>query len=122
MYAAYLATGHAIALKSIKSGTVKKYLSDIAKFLQNFDTETNRNVCKPNRTIARPIQSITNKMKQFKDIPNRHKPWTVQLQTRLKIICGDEAPDSLLSALRNFYGNGLISGDRRCEVLQPVFN
>ena len=37
MYAAFLATGHTIALKSIKSRTVKKYLSNIAKFLQNFD-------------------------------------------------------------------------------------
>ena len=67
-YAAFLATGHAIALKSIKSGTVKKYLSDIAKFLQNFDTETDRNVCKPKGTIARPIHCITNKMKRFKDM------------------------------------------------------
>ena len=121
-YAAFLATGHAIALKSIKSGTVKKYLSDIAKFLQNFDTETDRNVCKPKGTIARPIQSITSEMKRFEDMPKRREPWTLQLQSRLDKICEDETPDSLIPCLRNIYGNGLVSGDRRVEILQPSFN
>ena len=121
-YAAFLATGHAIALKSIKSGTVKKYLSDIAKFLQNFDTETDRNVCKPKGTITRPIQSITSEMKRFEDMPKRREPWTLQLQSRLDKICEDETPDSLNPCLRNIYGNGLVSGDRRVEILQPSFN
>ena len=57
-------------------------------------------------------------MKQYKDIPNQRKPWTVQLQTRLEKISRDKVHNSLISALQN----GLISSNRRCEVLQPGFN
>ena len=122
MYAAFLATGHAIALKSIKSGTVKKYLSDIVKFLQNFDSKTDCNVYKTNGTIAYPITCITKELKQYKDVPNQREPWTLQLQTWLEKLCEDEQLDGLVSATRNFFGNGIIAGDRRCKWGQPGFN
>ena len=63
IYAASLATGNAIALKSIKSGTVQKDLSETAELLRNFDNDRNRNVYKTNGTMAYPISCITNEMK-----------------------------------------------------------
>ena len=107
MYAVFLATGHAIALKSINSGTVKKYLSDITNFLHNFDTKTNRNICKTNGTMAYPIMHITSKMKQYKVVLNQRKLWTLQLQTQFEKLYKDDLLDGLVLAIRNFFGNGI---------------
>ena len=52
MYAVFLLTGHVVALKSIKSSTVTRYIKDIANFLQYFDNNQSRNVCKVSNSIT----------------------------------------------------------------------
>ena len=70
-YAAFLATGHAISYKSIKSGTVTKYIGDIANFLRNFANNQSSNIHKVGNTVAHQISSTTKEMKRFEDKPNR---------------------------------------------------
>ena len=62
MYAVFLLTGHVIALKSIKSSAVTRYIKDIANFLQYSDNNQSRNVCKVSNIITRQIKSIKNEM------------------------------------------------------------
>ena len=61
-------------------------------------------------------------MELYEDVPNQRKPWTLQLQTQLEKLCEDKPQDSLVLATRNFFSNGIIAGDRRCESGQPGFN
>jgi hypothetical protein len=71
-YTAFLATGHAIGLKRIKSGTVDGYLLTIRKFLKFFDPKK-RSRC-PNvhraAVIAVPIKKVIDEMKRFEKQPN----------------------------------------------------
>ena len=115
MYAAFLATGHAIALKLIKSGTVTKDIGDIANFLRNFANDQSSNIHKVGKTIAHQNSSITKEMKRFEDEPNHQEPWTLHLQTQLLEYCKDEPPDSIAPCVSNLYAIGLHSGDRRVE-------
>ena len=121
-YAAFLATGHAISYRSIKSGTVTKYIGDIAKFLQQFTDDATRDIRKIGGSIAYQITSITKEMKRFEDIPNRREPWTLYLQTKLWDDCKNEPRDSFARSVKNFYGDGLYSGNRRVEWGQKGSN
>ena len=46
MYAAFLATGHAISCRLIKSNTINKYIGDIANFLRQFAKDSTQYVKK----------------------------------------------------------------------------
>jgi hypothetical protein len=71
-YTAYLATGHAIGLKSIKSGTVDGYLLTIKKFLKKFDPKSDRDarMFTGAAVIAAPIKKVIDEMKRFEKQPN----------------------------------------------------
>ena len=121
-YATFLATGHAISYRSFKSGTVTKYIGDIAKFLQQFTDNATRDIKKVGDSIAYQISAITKEMKRFEDIPNRREPWTLYLQTKLWDDCKHKPQDSLAQSIKNFYGNGLYSRNRRVEWGQKGSN
>jgi hypothetical protein len=95
-YTAFLATGHAIGLKSIKSGTVDGYLLTIKKFLKSFDPKSDGNarMFTGAAVIAAPIKKVIDGMKRFEKQPNRREPWTLQLQSRLFRETDDEPADS----------------------------
>ena len=122
MYSVFLATGHAISCRAIKSSSVTKYIRDIANFLRQFAQDTTRDVRKVGTTIAHQISSITDEMKRFEDIPNRREPWSLYLQTQLSNHCEKEPKDSFARSVKNFYGDGCYSGNRRIEVFQKGTN
>ena len=123
-YTAFLATGHAIGLKSIKSGTVDGYLLTIAKFLKNFDQKSDRDarMFRGSQTIATPIKKVIDEMKRFEKQANRREPWTLQLQARLYEETSDEPEDSLAKAGCQWYSCILPAGCRRVEWCQPYAN
>ena len=120
-YTAFLATGHAIGLKSIKSGTVDGYLLTIKKFLKNFDEQSDRDarMFTGAAVIAAPIKKIIDEMKRFEKQPNRREPWTLQLQARLFKESEDEQDDSLAKAGFQWFSCVLPAGCRRIEWCQP---
>ena len=122
MYAVFLATGHAISCRSIKSSSVTKYIADIANYLRQFAKDTTRDVRKVGTTIAHQINSITAEMKRLEDIPNWREPWSLYLQTQLSNHCKKEPPDSFARSVKNFYRNSCYSGNRRIEVFQEGTN
>lgn len=120
-YTAFLATGHAIGLKSIKSGTVDAYLLTIKKFLKNFDEISDRDARMFTGTavIAPPIKKVIDEMKRFEKQPNRREPWTLQLQARLYKESQDEPADSLTKVGFQWFSCVLPAGCRRIEWCQP---
>jgi hypothetical protein len=123
-YTAFLATGHAIGLKSIKSGTVDGYLLTIKKFLKNFDPKSDRDarMFTGAAVIAAPIKKVIDEMKRFEKQPNRREPWTLQLQSRLLRETDDEPADSLAKAGCQWYCCIFPAGCRRIEWCQPYAN
>ena len=122
MYAVFLATGHAISCRSIKSSSVTKYIGDIANFLRQFAKDTTRDVRKVGNNLAHQISSITTEMKRFEDITNRQEPWSLYLQTQLWNHCEKEPLDSFARNVKNFYGEGCYSRNRCIEVFQKGTN
>jgi hypothetical protein len=120
-YTAFLATGHAIGLKSIKSGTIDGYLLTIAKFLKNFDEKVDRDarMFSGSQVIAPPIKKVIEEMKRFEKQPNRREPWTLQLQSRLVKETEDEPADSLAKSGCQWFIVVFPAGCRRIEWCQP---
>jgi hypothetical protein len=123
-YTAFLATGHVIGLKSIKSGTVDGYLLTIKMFLKNFDPKSDRDarMFSGAQVITAPIKKVIDEMKRFERQPNQREPWTLQLQSRLFKDTEDKPADSLAKAGYQWYCCTFPAGCRQIECCQPYAN
>jgi hypothetical protein len=123
-YTAFLATGHSINLKSIKSGTVDGYLLTTKNFPRNFDRKSNQDarMFTGAAVIAAPIKKVIDEMKRFEKQPNRRDLWMLQLQSRLLRETDDEPAYSLAKAGCQWYCCIFPAGCRRIEWCQPYDN
>lgn len=80
MYVAFPPSSHAINLKSIRSGTVKSYLSITTIYPTKVDLIPNYKLCKLNNIGGNiePINNVTKEIEQYQTVLNCLEPWTMQ--------------------------------------------
>ena len=118
-YAAHLASGETLLCKSIRSGTIMRYLSAAA------DLSVPANVTNPCLDImgrqSQYIRDVINEVKRWESIPNRKEPITKELIQYI-INKGNKLskqnPNNLYAALSDWLIIGLQAGFRKKEWAQ----
>ena len=118
-YAAHLASGETLLCKSIRSGTILRYLSAAA------DLSVPANITNPCLDImgkqSQYIKDIINEVRRWESIPNRREPLTKSMITYI-MNKGDSLakhnPDNIYSALSDWLVIGLQAGFRKREWAQ----
>jgi hypothetical protein len=122
MYAQYLGTGSTLYCRQIKVDTIKKYIRDVARFLALFGTHE-RDLRKDNPTdvkLSKVLTSVFDELQRWEKVPNRREPFTVAMLTfwEQHVSTTNAHPDSLATALRDWFECGLFAGTRRSEWAQ----
>jgi hypothetical protein len=86
LYASHLGSGGALLCKSVKVGTIQKYLLAIATFLQRHDPQQRdfRRIHNSDKQLALPISAILKELEWWETIPNRRKLFTLEMLTVLR--------------------------------------
>jgi hypothetical protein len=123
MYAVHLATGNTIHCRSIKAGTMEECLRAVAKFCARSNPRDPRKAEQTGRSLAPQIQAIINEVKRWEDMPNRREPFTIEMLNWLVELRDSNLqlyhPDSLLTAMIDWFTCGLFDGFRLSEWAQP---
>jgi hypothetical protein len=115
-YSAYLWAGTNLVCRSIKSSTIRKYLLEISKFYHQFLALDIRKHDQLSSRLAPQIVGVLSEMERWEAVPNRREPYTLEMQVSLEALT--VAPNSLLDALADWFGNGLLGGYRLTEWAQ----
>ena len=121
MYVIFLGMGHLLLCKSIKSDTIRCYLSVVAKEIQCQREAFARQ--HPERTLSwfyplRPHGSTTlapeisvclDKIKCWEDMQDRHEPLTVEMIHHQHSLCLPSTPFSVDHAMRNWFVTGIYA-------------
>jgi hypothetical protein len=123
LYTVHLATGNSVSCRSIKAATITKYLLSIAKFCARSNPRDPRKLEQTNKALAPKIQGVINEVQGWENIPDRRKPFTLEM-LRYLIELHTSQPhihdhDSPLAAMINWASAGLYNGFRLSEWAQP---
>lgn len=118
-YAAHLASGSSLHCKSIKATTIKKYLLNIAKFLEHYLPFDPRKQETAPDTLATCVQAVINEVSRWEGIPRRNEPYTIEMQEDIESRSTDSDHSSLQSAMTDWGIVCLHMGPRNTEWAQP---
>ena len=97
LYAIHLAQGHGIQCRTIKPGTIQRYLMAAAMISKNHKLPDPR---LNSRGITSPdIYKVLNELKRWEAMPNRREPVTVAMLHKMHALCTILHDDSLETAL-----------------------
>jgi hypothetical protein len=128
MFAVYLALGHTLLCKTIKSATISNYLRVAAKHV----VSARRRIPNPNNILlwqdpridmttgknASTITGVLAEVKRWENMPNRREPLTVDMVVYQKLQCREDEPHSESAAMYDWEVFGLYSGNRLTEWAQ----
>lgn len=118
LYAMHLAQGYGIQCRTLKSGTIQRYLLAAATISENHKLPDPR---LNNRGITSSyIHKVLNELKRWEDMPNRREPVTVAMLRKMHALCDTMHDDSLESALYDWNVLGIYYGFRLGEWAQNV--
>jgi hypothetical protein len=80
LYAAHLATGSSLHCRSLKAGTIRSYLLDVAKFLGRFRDIDPRFKSTADTKLAPEIAKVLAEVQRWESVPNRREPFTLEMQ------------------------------------------
>ena len=120
MYAStHLATGSTILCQTVKASTIRAYLGTVAKFLGRFRAIDPRFVTSGDKKLAPAISMVIAEQERWETVPNRRKPFTLELQATLAAF--DDIADNpcgLNAAMLNWTMCNLYAGFRGIEWAQ----
>ena len=118
-YTANLASGENLLCKTIKTETIKRYLSAAAEL------STQTNVISPlldvSGKMSKHIQDVLNEIKRWETVPNRREPLTkpmILYIIKKGNLLAKSSPDNMYSSIGDWLVLGLQSGFRRKEWAQ----
>ena len=110
-YAVFLARGHSLRCRSIKSDTIKIYLHNAATFVSRFDTVDRDARKKEGETkLCPPVASVVGIVKRYEDMKNRREPFTLGMLHLLFSKVYFISKDSCKAALANWFTVGIHGG------------
>lgn len=124
LYAAHLATGETVLCKAIKSGTILGYLKDVVAFISRGRMLNGTALCDPRREnptdahFCKPIMDVINEVRRWEGQPDRREPFTIDMWKYIAAEASSQHADTLLPALRDWFGAGLYGGFRKSEWAQ----
>ena len=122
-YAVFLATGHSLRCRSIRSDTIKIYLHNAATFVSRFDAKDRDARKKEGETKLCPaVAAVIGIVKRYEDMKNRREPFTLGMLHLLLSKVYFFSDDSSKAALADWFTIGLHGGYRRAEWCQEKGN
>ena len=123
MYAVFLASGHTLVYRQIKSKTISLYIAAVATFLRMFDPEPHRDSrhAPYTHTCNHWLKKVYDQVSKFEKVPNRREAYTLAMQKELHnqtLELSKKKPDSKRVALFQWFGVALQGGNRRSEWCQ----
>ena len=120
LYALHLAQGETLLCRSIKSGTIERYLQAAAKL------STARHLMDPRLDIygktSEHIKKVIREQKRWEDMPNRRETVTAKMIEEMWKICKDLDQDSFECAILDWNILGRYYGFRLSEWAQNEEN
>jgi hypothetical protein len=112
LYAMQLGNGGSLLCCTTKAGTITKYLKSVGSFLQHLRPNQldPRHVHDANKQLAPPIKAVLTKLECWEMVPNRHEPYTFQMQVTLQLWTVVLDSDSFYSACVDWFLLGLYLG------------
>lgn len=119
-YAVFLATGHTIYQRQVRSATIDKYLHAAATFIQFFDKYPHRDARKEKNTtsICPPVKKVVDQVKKFENISDKREAYTLAMQKEFHFQNQGQSKDCKNVALEQWHGTALQGGNRRYEWCQ----
>jgi len=123
LYAVHLATGNAVACRSIKAATIEKYLRNVAKFCTRDNPRDPRKSEQTQKPLALNIQGVIKEVQRWENVPDRREPFTIEMLRYLQYLYTSQphiyGPDSFLAVLIDYFSMSLYDGFRLSEWAQP---
>ena len=117
----FLATGHTIQYKSIKSDTMKQYLIAASGLIQLFDiVERDARKVIGDTQICRTVAKVILAVIRFEDVPARQEPYPTAMPRRYVECSHFHHRDSSHASLTNWFGVAIQRGNRRYKWCQSV--
>jgi hypothetical protein len=120
LYTVHLSTGSSLMCKAIKSGTIRAYIADVAKFLSNQCGTDPRYFLTTDSAIASPIKSICDEAQRWEKQKDRREPFTMDMWHHVHDAAIGTDPTGITAALRDWFGLGLHVGSRAVEWSQDT--
>lgn len=119
LYAAHLATGSSLHCRSLKAGTIRSYLLDVAKFLGRFRDIDPRFRSTADTKLAPAIAKVIEEVQRWESVPNRREPFTLEMHALIAKEAESQQDDCCLqAALANWTICNLYAGCRGIEWMQ----
>jgi hypothetical protein len=132
LYAQHLGTGNTIFCRSVKVATVKAYTNAAASLMALFGDHPRdfRKEVPTNAHVSRVLSTVHDKLHRWETVPNRREPFAPEMlrdiQQRATNMVNCRQPDSLLSALANWFKCALFadfdyaSGHKMPTIRRPT--
>jgi hypothetical protein len=129
MYAVFLALGHTLLCKTVKSSTISHYLrcaathvKEARRRMPNIDNNTivwqDPRIDMATGKIDDRISAVINEVKRWENMPNRREPLTIDMISFQQLQCHDNAPHSEDAAMYDWEVFGIYAGNRLTEWAQ----
>jgi hypothetical protein len=118
LYAQHLGTGNTIFCRSIKVATVKAYTNAAASLMALFGDHPRdfRKEVPTDAHVSRVLSTVYDELHRWETVPNRREPFAPEMlrdiQQRAATTVNCRQPDSLLSALADWFQCALFAGFR----------
>jgi hypothetical protein len=126
MYAQHLGTGSTLLCRSIRSATIKGYITAAASFHALFGPHP-RDFRKDNAVdakISTTLSAVYDELKRWEDVPNRREPYTLEMLDDMgrEFANSGRGSNTLDAALLDWFTCGLFAGFRLGEYAQDAYN
>jgi hypothetical protein len=122
MYALHIAAGCSLYFKTIKVGTIKRYIAAVATFLALFgSSRTDFRYAAPGDQKFHPtLQAVYTELTRWETVPNRREPFSLaMIDAQAKKVKDTNAPFlSFDAAFLDWSEVGTFNGNRRAEWCQ----
>ena len=107
-----LATGSNLHCRSLKSGSIRTCLRDVAKFIGRFRDVDPRYRSSADKGLAPAISRVLDEVKRRETVPNRREPFTLEMQLYIAQLLAEQNPDDccLEAAIANWTLHNMFAG------------
>jgi hypothetical protein len=123
MYAQHLGTGSNLVCRTIRTDTIKKYVTVAASFHALFGPHPRdfRKDIATDTKVSTTLSAVYVEQKRWEDVPNRREPYTLEMLDTMQheFAASGYGQNSLNAALVDWFTCGLFAGLRLGEWAQP---
>ena len=119
LYAIHLSFGHNIYSSRIKAATIEQYVLAAATFLAQANGFDMRKDSPHDSKMGHLLAPVYRELRRFEGIPDRREPYDTKMHAEARLVALDAPPLGVISALTDWFEQGLLTGYRLSEFAQP---